>query len=120
MGKLKSHNYHLLKRLSSPKKTFVKLNNLINILPGVKRTTPPDQIVLTERKGAPTNSSIPIATSNAAGTARAHVNAILVVPPGSIIEITIKHDATPPVAKIVAVMYGKKTIHDLALGLETA
>jgi hypothetical protein len=120
MGKLKSHNYHLLKRLSSPKNTYVKLKNLINILPGVKRTTPPEQIILTERKGVPTNTSIPIATSIAAGTARAHVNAILAVPPGSIIGTTIKHDATPPAAKIIAVMYGKKTIHDLALGLEKA
>ncbi len=120
MGKLKSHNYYLLKRLSSPKKTCVKLNNVINILPGVKRTTPPGQIVMTKRKGVPTNASIPIETSIAAGTVRAHGNAILAVPPGSIIETTIKHDATPPAAKIVSVMYGKKTIHVLALGLETA
>ena len=120
MGKLKSHDYHLLKRLSSPKKTFVKLNNLINILPGVKRTTPPDQIVLTERKGVTTNASIPIETRIAAGTASAHVNPILAVLPGSIIETRIKHDANPPAVKIVAVMFGKKTIHDLALGLKTA
>lgn len=116
MGKFKSHNYHLLRLLSSQKKTCVKLNNLINILPGVKKTSPPDKIVLTERKGALTNACIPIATTFTVGIARAHENVLPSAPLESTIETTIKHDAIAlETKKNAEIMLAKLTNHDLAL-----
>ncbi len=48
-GEIKTPKLSLIEVAVFPKKTFVELNNLINILPAVKRTTLPDQIVLMKR-----------------------------------------------------------------------